>query len=324
MPLALARQRNGQVQDELTWSPDRPRLLDATVSLHAADGTVTDAVSSYLGVRTVGVEHGAFVLNGHPCEVRSVLDQRDWPGSHLTAPSPGALRREVEPILQLSFNACRLHQKIEDPRFPYWADRLGLLVRAEAPGAYEFSPTAVQRLTHEWMAAVDRDVSHPCIVTRVPFNESWGVQQIRHDAVHDHEGDGALLARSYADAAARARITTGTAPSGRPQFVGGAADAGQPVMLTEFGGVNHQPDGARPDGWGCTAAVDGDDWIARIGALYDGVRAGSFLAGSCCTQLTDTAQETNGLLDAQRRPKVAVERVRRAVLGAAASSPGTA
>ena len=358
VPVALARQRNGQAQDEITWSPERPRLLDATVSLHAADGTVADAVSSYLGVRTVGVEHGAFVLNGHPCEVRSVLDQGYWPDSHLTAPSPGALRREVELIRELGFNACRVHQKIEDPRFLYWADRLGLLVWGEAPGAYEFSPTAVHRLTREWMAAVDRDVSHPCIVTWVPFDESWGGQQIRHDpaqqaysraltdltraldpsrpvisndgweqqdtdivTVHDYEGEGTALARSYADAAARTRLVTGTAPSGRPQFVGRAVDAGQPVMLTEFGGVDYQPGGGRPDGWGYTAAADGDDWIARISALYEAIRASSFLAGSCYTQLTDTAQETNGLLDAHRRPKVAIERIRGAVLGTAVANP---
>ncbi|WP_298988853.1 hypothetical protein [uncultured Pseudokineococcus sp.] len=100
-------------------------------------------------------------------------------------------------------------------------------------------------------------------------------------------------------------------------LVGGAVDAGQPVMLTEFGGVSFQPGGEREGSWGYTAAEDAGDWTARIAALDDAVRASSFLAGSCYTQLTDTEQETNGLLDAQRRPKAPVEDIRRAVRGGA-------
>jgi beta-galactosidase/beta-glucuronidase len=348
----IARQRNGQAEDELTWSPERPRLVDAALSLHAADGTALDAVSSYLGLRTVGVDRGAFLLNGRPYDVRSVLNQGYWPDSHLAAPSRDALRREVELIKELGFTACRIHQKIEDPRFLYWADRLGLLVWGEAPGAYEFSPTAVHRLTREWMAAVDRDASHPCIVTWVPFNESWGIQHVADDpaqqaysraltdltraldptrpvvsndgweqqnsdivTVHDYEGDGAALARTYADAAAMERLLAGMGPAGRRILLDGAGHEGRPVMLTEFGGIAYQPGAQRDDGWGYTAAADADDWIARITALYDAVRASGFLAGSCYTQLTDTLQETNGLLTDQREPKAPIERIRAAVLG---------
>jgi beta-galactosidase/beta-glucuronidase len=354
VPVPVARQRNGQAENELTWSPDHPRLVDATVSLHDAAGGVVDAVSSYLGIRTVGVARGAFLLNGRPYDVRSVLNQGYWPDSHLAAPSRAALRREVELIKELGFTACRIHQKIEDPRFLYWADRLGLLVWGETPGAYEFSPTAVQRLTREWMDAVDRDASHPSIVTWVPFNESWGIQHVADDpaqqafsraltdltraldptrpvvsndgweqqnsdivTVHDYEGDGAALARTYADAAARDRLLTGMGPAGRRILVDGAEDRGQPVMLTEFGGIDYQPDGRRADGWGYTAAADAEDWVARITALYDGIRESTFLAGSCYTQLTDTMQETNGLLTAQREPKAPIEEIRRAVRGRA-------
>jgi beta-galactosidase/beta-glucuronidase len=348
----IARQRNGQAQDELTWSPERPRLVDATVSLLDADGGVADAVSSYLGLRTVGVARGAFLLNGRPYDVRSVLNQGFWPDSHLAAPSRAALRREVELIKELGFTACRIHQKIEDPRFLYWADRLGLLVWGETPGAYEFSATAVQRLTREWMDAVERDASHPSVVTWVPFNESWGIQHVADDpaqqaysralteltraldptrpvvsndgweqqnsdiiTVHDYEGDGTVLARTYADDAARDRLLSGMGPAGRRILVDGVEDRGEPVMLTEFGGIAFQPGTRRADGWGYTAATDADDWIARITALYDAIRASTFLAGSCYTQLTDTMQETNGLLTAAREPKAPIEQIRKAVRG---------
>ncbi|MGN8049686.1 glycoside hydrolase family 2 TIM barrel-domain containing protein [Curtobacterium sp. 22159] len=349
----VARQTNGQAEDELHWTPETPRLVDATVTLLPADASdPIDVVASYFGVRTVGTDGGAFLLNGRRYDVRSVLNQGYWPESHIAAPSREALRREVELIKELGFNAARNHQKIEDPRFLYWADRLGILVWGEAPGAYAFSPRAVQRLVREWMDAVERDASHPSIVTWVPANESWGVQHIATDpaqqayaraladvtraldptrpvisndgwehvgsdiiTVHDYEGDGPRLAATYADEAARTALVEGIGPADRRILVGGAVDHGQPVMLTEFGGVNYQPGVQRDDGWGYTTAADGDDWIARITALYDAIRASSFLAGSCYTQLTDTMQETNGLLNADRTPKVPIEQIRRAVTG---------
>ncbi len=86
-------------------------------------------------------------------------------------------------------------------------------------------------------------------------------------------------------------------------------------MVTEFGGIGFQPAAARDDGWGYTEAGDEDDWIGRIGGLYRGIRASRFLAGSCYTQLTDTLQETNGLCTPDRRPKAAIEKIRRAVEG---------
>lgn len=352
LSLPLARQGNGQARDEIHWTPERPRLVDATVTLLDPAGGEVDVVSSYLGVRTVGVGGGRFLLNARPYDVRSVLNQGYWPDSHLAAPSRGALRREVELIKELGFTACRVHQKIEDPRFLLWADRLGLLVWGEAPAAYEFSPTAIGRITREWLEAVERDVSHPCVVTWVPQNESWGIERVATDpaeqafaraladltraldptrpvvcndgweqqntdllTVHDYEGSGPVVARTYADDAARRRILTGTAPSGHPQLVGGAVDQGQPLMLTEFGGVSFQPGVERDDAWGYTAAADEDDWVARLTALYDAVRASEVLAGSCWTQLADTLQETNGLLTADRRPKAPVARIRAAVTG---------
>lgn len=348
----IARQTNGQAESELLWSPEHPHLIDAEVTLTDGEGNELDAVASYLGLRTVGVDRERFLLNDRPYDVRSVLNQGYWPQSHLAAPSRSALRTELELIKALGFNATRIHQKIEDPRFLYWADRLGLLVWGEAPGAYEFSPTAVQRLLREWMDAVERDASHASIVTWVPANESWGMQHIAHSpaqqafsraladvtraldpsrpvisndgwehqnsdilSVHDYEGDGSVLARTYADGAARARLLAGMGPAGRRILVGGAQDQGQPIMLTEFGGIDYQVGPGRDDGWGYTAAASGEDWIARITGLYDAIRSSAFLAGSCYTQLADTMQETNGLLTEDREPKVPIEQIRAAVTG---------
>lgn len=157
---------NGQGYHAMLWQPDRPSLIDATVMVG------DDVVASYLGLRTVGVEGGQFMLNGEPCYLRSVLSQGYWPESHLAAPSAEALRREVELVKELGFNAARLHQKYEDPRLLFWADRLGLLLWGEAPAALSFNSTAVERTVAEWLAVVERDYSHPSIVAWVPLNET--------------------------------------------------------------------------------------------------------------------------------------------------------
>ena len=155
-----------------------PTLIDATLRLLGPDGEVIDEVFSYTALRAVGVEGDRFVLNNRALQLRLVLDQGYWPDSGMTAPDGNALRRDVELAKAMGFNGVRKHQKIEDPRYLYWADRLGLLVWEEMPSAYRFTLGSIDRLAREWTAALLRDVSHPCVVTWVPFNESWGVPDL--------------------------------------------------------------------------------------------------------------------------------------------------
>lgn len=332
---------NGQAVQDLVWSPEHPRLIDAVV--RAGD----DAVSSYLGVTSTRAHHGAFLLNGQPRFVRSVLDQGYWPQSSLTAPSASALRSEVELIKALGFNAVRLHQKYEDPRMLYWADRLGLMVWGEAPAAYAFTPEAVRRTVSEWQAIVDRDYSHPSIVTWVPVNESWGVQSIATDpaqqefvaalvhltraldatrpvvgndgweqvdtdivTIHDYDSDPARLRSRYADDDGLRRAVSGIGPGGRVSLLSGDVDE-LPVMLTEFGGISFN---TQERGWGYTSAASPDEFRARLSEILAAVNDSTALAGFCYTQLADTGQETNGLLTGDRAPKLPVGELRRMIL----------
>jgi beta-galactosidase/beta-glucuronidase len=345
----LPQQRNGQAYEELLWSPEHPRLVDAVVSLGA------DTVRSYLGLRSAAVARGRFLLNDRPYYVRSVLNQGYWPASHLAAPSVEGLRAEAQLIKDLGFNAARLHQKYEDPRFLFFADTLGLLIWGETPAAYEFTPTAVNRTVREWADIVDRDYSHPSIVTWVPLNESWGVQHLAHDgrmrefaaslvsltkaldptrpvisndgwehvgsdilSIHDYEASGEVVAARYGSAEAIDALFDGLGPAGRRMLVQGERDLQAPVMLTEFGGVSfvdraHEVDGA----WGYSAASSPEDFAERVGALLAATHASPVLAGFCYTQLADTGQETNGLVTDDRRPKAPIERLRAMVLGRA-------
>ena len=123
------------------WTPERPTLLHADLSLLDGGGRVLDAAESYTALRSVGVQGDRFVLNGRPLPLRLVLDQGYWPDTGPTAPDDDALRRDVELAKAMGFNGVRKHQKVEDPRYLYWADVLGLLVWEEMPSAYRFTPT---------------------------------------------------------------------------------------------------------------------------------------------------------------------------------------
>lgn len=347
--LSLSGQSNGQAYEELLWSPEHPRLIDASIHI-TDDGGRTDSVSSYLGLRSAAVDRRLFLLNDRPRYVRSVLSQGYWPESHLAAPSADALRDEVQLIKDLGFNATRVHQKFEDPRFLYWADRLGLMVWSEAPATFTFTSIAAQRTVREWLEVVHRDFSHPSIVTWVPLNESWGVQHIAHDArmlhfarslvhltkaldptrpvvsndgweqadtdilaIHDYEGDGDVMRARYRDRAAIDEMVAGVGPAGRRLVLSGDV-TDLPVMLTEFGGISFDVHRTE-DAWGYSAATSTDDFGARLRELMSAIHDSSALAGYCYTQLTDTLQETNGLVGADRVPKLPLEEIREIMVG---------
>ena len=347
--LVLDRQRNGQYYEELLWTPESPRLIDASVVIEH-EGTQVDAVASYLGLRSVSTSGRRLLLNDRPIYMRAVLAQNYWPESHLAAPSAHALRREVELIKELGFNAARIHQKAEDPRFLYWADRLGVMIWAETASAYEFTPRAIAALTNEWIELVRRDRSHPCIITWVPLNESWGIQHVSHDSrqrafsrsisdltraidatrpvisndgwehtasdiwtIHDYDYDPATLRTRYGSTEAVAELLAGFGPAGR-RISSSQTDDGQPVMLTEFGGVSFT-DAEIAGSWGYSSAHDAAEFETKVSDLLHAVRSSTILAGYCYTQLTDTGQETNGLLRADRSPKVPTEALRAAIVG---------
>src|SRR6476661_3207211 len=152
------------------WSPESPHLYDLQVRLY--DGhRLLDEVGSYVGLRGIELREGKFLLNGKATYLKMVLDQGFWPDGYLTAPSDEALQTDIGWIKMFGFNGVRKHQKIEDPRWIYWCDRLGLLVWEEMPNAREWSPKAEDLLSAEWQDAVRRDYNHPCIVAWVPVNE---------------------------------------------------------------------------------------------------------------------------------------------------------
>ncbi len=159
------------------WSDAQPDLYDLELSLRRG-GREIDRVRSYAGLREVSVEGRRVLLNGEPVYQRQVLDQGYWPDGVYTAATDEALRADVEWTKRLGFNGVRKHQKIEDPRWLSWCDRLGLLVWHEMPAFGIDTPLSRERLRGEWREAVRRDLNHPSIVAWVPFNESMGIRDL--------------------------------------------------------------------------------------------------------------------------------------------------
>lgn len=343
--------------DAVCWAPHHPHLIDASIELLEADESVLDKVESYFGLRRIEVVDGRLLLNGVPLFLRLILAQNYWPQSHLAPPSDEAIRREVELVKELGFNGVRIHQKIEDPRFLYWCDRLGVLVWGEAANAYQFDELAAERLCREWAAAVRRDYNHPCIITWVPLNESWGVPDLEHDpaqrayvkalyyitktldptrpaigndgwqnavgdifGVHDYTTDPSKLTERYGSSEALRRTFEAIRPAYSRLLVDGQTFEQQPVIVSEFGGLSIKSSlGESWYGYGTTN--DAQELLVLYRSLIDALLDSTGIAGFCYTQLTDTEQETNGLLTAAREPKLDISAVRAITSRPAASVP---
>lgn len=165
------------------WSPEHPLLYDLTLRLFDSTGRVVDEVNTTTGMRSINwTGDGTFRLNGRPYFQALLLDQGYWPDTLMTAPNQAALKYDIELSKKMGFNGCRKHQKVEDPVFMYWADKLGFLVWGEMASCYRFSVDYVDRFNQEWMERVERDINHPCVVAWTPVNESWGYPDLAQNA----------------------------------------------------------------------------------------------------------------------------------------------
>lgn len=325
------------VAEAAPWSPASPELYDVRYEL-IRDGKVVDHVASYLGFRTIRVEQGRVTINGHYTYLKFVLDQGYWPESTLTPPSDEAIQYDIRMTKAMGFNGVRKHQKLADPRFLYWADKMGLLVSSEMANAFTFDEDYAVRFTREWMEAVERDSSHPSIIIWNPINECWGTPDL-HDSrqrnhlislatltktldatrlVIDNEGWGhtaftdLFAVHDYAPTGEKLEATWGAFERTHvfprhspPDLAPGEKYNGTPLYLSEFGGIAFIPSGAQvpTQAWGYSGVEKtADAALARLGGLYEAIARLPF-AGICYTQLTDVEQEINGLMTYDRRMK---------------------
>ncbi len=330
------------------WNPADPFLYEIEYELLDGNNTV-DRVRSYAGLREIRVDGHRILLNNRPLFLRFVLDQGFYPDGIWTAPRDADLAGDIRRAQTVGFNGARLHQKVFEERFHYWADRLGYLTWAEYCDwavARDFASDAfVNNLAAEWLEAVVRDRNHPSIIAWTPTNEtrdSAGADLARHRRItrelvrltraldptrpindasgyvhvdtdlytdHNYEQDPAVFRKHYE------KLT----PQARSGFHGHFAElsvpyAGQPFLVDEYGGTWWKP-GARAtgagDGWGYgKAPATIEEVYARIAGLTAALTEHPYISGFCYTQLTDVEQEQNGIYTYDRKLKFDAERLR--------------
>jgi beta-galactosidase/beta-glucuronidase len=323
------------------WSPETPQLYDVVLRI-TENGHVLDEVKSYMGMRSISNKDGMIQLNDKPYYMKLVLDQGYFPKGILTAPTDDDLKKDIELCIEMGFNGARKHQKVEDPRYLYWADQLGFLVWGEMANCHVFTSQGIRRMTGEWQDAVERDYNHPCIVAWVPLNESWGVPNLKSDVkqihhtlsmyhltksldstrlviandgwehtatdilgIHDYESKKNILIERYRSM----DNILASEPGERVLYTPGFVHEGQPVIVTEFGGIAFQK--SEWKGWGYSAATNDDDFLERYECVVSAMLESPLVQGFCYTQITDVEQEINGLLTYDRKPKVPLHKIRK-------------
>ncbi|NLF17865.1 MAG: beta-glucuronidase [Lentisphaerae bacterium] len=321
------------------WEPGRPHLYDLTLDV-LEGSTVRDRVQSYAGLRKIHIEGNRVYLNNKALYQRLVLDQGFYPDGIWTAPDDAALRRDIELSLAAGFNGARLHQKVFEERFHYWADRLGYLTWGESSswGGTPDSVPYARNFLSEWAEIVRRDRNHPSLIAWTPFNETRDfTNRVQHSrtqidayrlckaidptrpvndssgylhaitdlwTVHNYEQNPEALAQAMAPGE---KGVWRKFPDLEPAY------GGQPYLVDEYGGIKWNP--AEPErtaqSWGYGQTPGSlEEFHDRLSRLTDALLRYDHICGYCYTQLTDVEQEQNGIYVYDRSAKFDMARIR--------------
>lgn len=328
------------------WSAGMPsQFFDVKYRL-IKNGKVVDEAGSYFALVSYTTDENRILINYLPATyLRMVLDQGYYEGGDLTGTEEQMLN-DVKLIKEMGFNGVRMHQKIEDERFYYFCDMLGLYVWCEMPSAYVTDDRTATAVLTQWSRIVRQIRGFASVMAFVPFNENWGALQVKENVrqqnlvnasyfiaktfapdrlaigndgwehtftdvltVHNYSQDADSLFEAYAETDDFCDGKRVKDLHTRSAFSDGYGYDGQPIILSEFGGVKYSPD---DESWGYgNSAKSGKELFDRISALVKATASNKNIAGYCYTQLTDVYQEKNGLLTFDRKPKISIEEIKK-------------
>jgi hypothetical protein len=332
------------------WSPEDPHLYHATITCrsagfgaatppppHAPDGAESiDVVRTYFGlreVRTAAWEDRVLeviLLNGNPLYLRGALDQAFHPDSVHAYPTDEAIRADIQAAKDLGLNMLRCHIKVNDPRYYYWADVLGVTIFYDLPCTIVDGPTARRHWEATFRDALERDANHPSIIAWILFNETWGLERHSEEdgwqwvesmfnlcksldptrivednspCLYDHVLSDINTWHFYITAWERARahvqrVVDQTYPGSGFNYVGGKfggtarrfVQGNAPLLNSEYAGLS---------------ARQGEKDIAHtFRYLTTDLRRHEAITGYVYTELTDIEWEHNGLINYDRTAKV--------------------
>ena len=315
------------------WEVGNGQLYDLEITFGE------DKVYSYFGLRNVRLDGYKFLINEKSVFQRLVLDQGFYKKGIYTAPSDEDLMKDIELSIAVGFNGARLHQKVFDPRFLYFADKMGYIVWGEyANWGLDYSnPKSVDVFLNEWKEAIDRDFNHPALIGWCPFNETWdykgrrqydpllatvydytkavdstrpcidtsGNYHVKTDIfdLHDYSYDVEFFKKNYDRFMTEDYLYQHVLVEnkGRQEY------KGEPVFISEYGGIKWVSDQSIKS-WGYGEDVKTPEEFAdRYVGLTDVILSNYKMFGFCYTQLYDIEQEQNGLYTYDREKKFSDE-----------------
>ena len=316
------------IPDPVQWSCGCGNLYEYRLTL-TKDGAVSDRVCGYFAFREVGFADNVFTLNGKPLFLRLVLDQGYYKEGVYAPADAREFARDIRLAMSMGFNGARLHEKVFDPRYLYFADKMGFLVWGEYPN-FGLSIDKIEALAYilpEWLSVLKRDVNHPCIVAWCPFNETE-TNDFCSGALQDARVISAVYeaTRMY-DPSRPVVDVSGSMHTGvtdiydvhdytqdEKTFVAHykkgyfelypdkQSRKGEPYMVTEFGGILWDKEGTSSWGYGEAPESEGE-FLTRFSMMVETLLNNPDCTGFCYTQLYDVEQEKNGLYTFDREAK---------------------
>lgn len=310
------------------WSPETPHLYDVQVELLPSDGSARDSTTTYFGMRTVsrgkwnGKEYEYILLNGEPVYLRGALDQAFHPDGLHAYPTDEIIRGDIQLAKELGLNLLRCHIKINDPRYYYWADKLGLLIFYDMPSPDMDTPSMRRTFEAALRRAIARDFNSPSIIAWIIFNETWGLTKhhtadgqrwllemteltrqldptrlvednsvCRYDHVETDINSWHFYINNYDEVRRHVqRVVDETYPGSAFNYVGGEyVQKSAPLMNSEYGGI---------------AARSGDtdiSWCFKYQTSE--LRRHAKICGYVYTELDDIEWEHNGFVNYDRSAK---------------------
>ncbi len=317
------------LSDIRLWEPGNPFLYDIEFILEKS-GLPADSVKGYFGLREISIDGKKVLLNGKPVFQRLVLDQGYYPDGIYTAPYNVSLKKDIELSMAMGFNGARLHQKVFEPHFLYWADKLGYLVWGEYPswGLDHSHPESQARVLPEWLEVIERDFNHPSLIGWCPFNETESSQipellrnvyrltkavdptrpvidtsgyvHVETDIYdsHNYEQDAEKFASAFEG------FKSDHSKAWINSYENNAPYKNQPYFVSEYGGIgwNHGQNEEKGWGYGEQPASE-EEFLRRYKQLTETLLFHPMMFAFCYTQLYDVEQEINGLYTYDRKPK---------------------
>lgn len=186
------------------WSPDRPYLYTAEVTLYDNEGNIADQIKEPFGVRTIEiVPQKGLLVNGKKVLLKGYANHHTL-GALGAAAYPRAIEKRLKLMKEFGMNHIRTSHNPYSEDFLKLCDKYGILVVDElydkwltqyAGGRVEWE-SLWQKDIPEW---VKRDRNHPSVIlwslgnelqqySNLPFND-WGVTayKLQKELLHRYD-----------------------------------------------------------------------------------------------------------------------------------------